>query len=79
MAPNRARIAGSFRLDDRLVVRAILVLPCEELGSPSFGGRITRPEALEPGDQVRLTASAALHKADRGRSWSYQPDLGAQP
>jgi len=34
------------------------------------GGRITHPEALEPGDQVRLTSSLAYTKPIAGSAWS---------
>lgn len=34
------------------------------------GGRIARPEALEPGDQVRTTASLAYSKPMQEASWS---------
>jgi hypothetical protein len=33
-------------------------------------GRITRPEALEPGDQARMTASLEYTRPMRGGSWS---------
>jgi len=33
-------------------------------------GRITHPEALEPGDQVRTTASLAYSRPMRGSAWS---------
>lgn len=33
-------------------------------------GRIARPEALEPGDQTRVTASLAYSRPMRGSSWS---------
>lgn len=33
-------------------------------------GRLTRPEALEPGDQVRVTASAEYSRPMSGGSWS---------
>ena len=33
-------------------------------------GRLAHPEALEPGDQVRVTASAAYTRPMRGSSWS---------
>ena len=40
-------------------------------------GRLTHPEALEPGDQFRTTASIEYSEADAGRKLVVESDLGA--
>jgi hypothetical protein len=42
-------------------------------------GRIVHPEALEPGDQVRATASLAVHQTHAGRKLGLDICVGAQP
>ena len=44
--------------------------PSKNWAAQVSGGRIARPEALEPGDQVRVTASLHYSRPMQGRSWS---------
>jgi hypothetical protein len=44
--------------------------PSKNWAAQFSGGRITRPEALEPGDQVRTTASLQYSKPFAGGAWS---------
>lgn len=46
------------------------LFPSKNWAAQVSGGRITRPEALEAGDQVRTTASLAYSKAMQEASWS---------
>jgi hypothetical protein len=44
--------------------------PAKNWAAQISGGRIAHPEALEPGDQVRLTGSLQYTKPMQGSSWS---------
>jgi hypothetical protein len=44
--------------------------PSKNWAAQVSGGRITHPEALEPGDQVRTTASLAYSRPMQGANWS---------
>jgi hypothetical protein len=44
--------------------------PAENWAAQVSAGRIARPEALEPGDQVRMTTSLAYTKPMPGGAWS---------
>src|SRR6516165_10208950 len=47
-----------------------MVFSDEELAAQVSFGRITHPEALEPGDQTRITASVEYTRPMPGGSWS---------
>ena len=44
--------------------------PAKNWAMQVSGGRITHPEALDPGDQIRLTSSLAYTKPMGGSAWS---------
>jgi hypothetical protein len=44
--------------------------PAKNWAAQISGGRIARPEALEPGDQIRLTGSLHYTRPMEGSSWS---------
>jgi len=48
----------------------IWFLPAKNWAAQVSTGRLTHPEALEPGDQIRTTASLAYSKPRPGGSWS---------
>ena len=54
----------------RFLVHAIVVLPLKNWAAQVSVGRLTHPEALEPGDQVRSTASLEYTKPMPGGSWA---------
>jgi len=45
-------------------------LPSKNWAAQFSAGRLTHPEALEPGDQIRLTSSLAYSRPVHGESWS---------
>jgi hypothetical protein len=48
----------------------IWFFPAKNWAAQFSAGRIAKPEALEPGDQIRTTASLSYTKPLRGGSWS---------
>jgi hypothetical protein len=44
--------------------------PTKRWAAQISGGRLSKPEALEPGDQIRLTSSVEYSKPMAGASWS---------
>ena len=78
-APNPARIAGSSRpaAIDSWSAR-LWYFPTKRWAAQFSAGRLARPEALEPGDQIRLTGIAPVLETNTGRNLVIQSHLGQE-